>query len=146
MNIRIANLLDIEKILLLEERTFKFYSKSRPDWIDREKRPFNYEFMKNIIESNNGKIFVAEEDNKIVGHCIMNIKEIKNHHIFHDMTNIEIENICIDEQYRKNGIGKKLFEEVKIFAKENGIKNLSLNNICFTEGSKSAGEQKQPWI
>ena len=34
------------------------------------------------------------------------------------MINIEIDEMCINEQFRKKGIGKKLFEDVKNYAKE----------------------------
>jgi ribosomal protein S18 acetylase RimI-like enzyme len=125
MNIRTAGLMDIDKILILEDQIFEIHLQARPDWIG--KNPKNYEYKKAVIEGNNGKIFIAEEDNNIIGLCIINIREINNHHMFHDMTNIEIENICIDEKYKKKGIGKKLFEEVKRFAKENNAKNIELS-------------------
>jgi ribosomal protein S18 acetylase RimI-like enzyme len=43
------------------------------------------------------------------------------------MLNIEIENLIIDEKYRKKGIGKLLFEEVKNYAKEANAKYIELN-------------------
>jgi len=131
MNIRTAEIKDIDKILILEDQIFDIHFKSRPDWIG--KNPKSYEYKKDIIEGNNGKIFIAEENNNIIGLCIINIREIKNHHMFHDMTNIEIENICIDEDYRKKGIGKILFEEVKKFAKEINAKNIELSVWKFNQ-------------
>jgi ribosomal protein S18 acetylase RimI-like enzyme len=134
MNIRTANLTDIEKIMFLENQVFELHSKARPDWIG--KNPTNYDHIKSIIESNNGKIFIAEENGMLIGHCLINVREIKNHHMFHDMKNIEIEDLCIDEKYRKKGIGKKLFEEVKIYAKENGINIIELSVWEFNENAK----------
>ena len=67
--------MDIDEILFLEEQIFELYSKSRPDWI--RKNPLTYDYIKNIIEGNNGKIFVAEFENKIIGHCIVFIRELK---------------------------------------------------------------------
>ena len=115
MNIRTASITDIEKILFLGNQVFKIHSKARPDWI--EKQPIHYDYLKNIIEENNKKIFIAEKNSEIIGYCIVCICEIKNHPIFHDMTNIEIEDLCVDENHRKKGVGKRLFEEVVIFAK-----------------------------
>jgi len=133
MNIREANIMDINKIMDLEDQIFKIHYKARPDWI--EKNPRNYEYKKQFIEENNGKIFIAEEDNKIIGLCIFNIRVIKDHQMFFDMVNIEIENICVDEKYRKKGIGKKLLEKVKIYAKENNIKNIELSVWEFNENA-----------
>lgn len=135
MNIRTANLVDIEKILFLEEQVFQLHSKKRPDWIDCKKRPNNYDFIKNIIESNSGKIFIAEYENEIIGHCIISIREIKNHPMFFDMKNIEIEDLCVDEKYRKKGVGKKLFEEVKMYSKEIGIKYIELSVWEFNKNA-----------
>lgn len=135
MNIRIANVADIEKILPLEEQIFGFHSKTRPDWIDNNKRPFNYEFMKDLIENNNAEIFIAEDDNKIIGHCIVSIREIKNHRMFHNMTNVEIEDLFVDEHYRKKGIGKKLFEEARVFAKEKGAKFIEFGVWEFNQNA-----------
>jgi len=134
MNIRTANLTDIEKILFLENQVFELHSKKRPDWIG--KNPLTYDSIKNIIESNNGKIFIAEDNNEIVGHCIINIREIKNHNMFHDMNNIEIDDLCVDEKHRKKGIGKKLFEEVKTYSKENRINFIELMVWEFNENAR----------
>ena len=135
MNIRTANISDIDKILILEEQVFKLHYNARPDLIDKEKSPNSYEFLRKCIESDNGKIFIAEIDENIIGHCIINIKEIKNHHIYFDMMNIEIDDMCIDEKHRKKGIGKKLFEEVIKFSKEKGIKRLELGVWEFNENA-----------
>jgi len=134
MNIRTANLTDIEKILFLENQVFELHSKARPDWIG--KNPLTYDSIKNTIESNNGKIFIAEDNNEIIGHCIINIREIKNHHMFNDMKNIEIDDLCVDEKYRKKGIGKKLFEEVKTYSKQNGINFIELMVWEFNENAR----------
>jgi ribosomal protein S18 acetylase RimI-like enzyme len=72
------------------------------------------------------KIFVVEENKKIIGHCITKIRQIKDHSLLRDMTNIEIGDLCIDKNYRHKGLGKKLFEEVKKYAKEKNIKTIEL--------------------
>ena len=135
MVIRTASVVDIEKIMILEKQVFDLHSKARPDWIG--KNPLNYDYIKSIIEGNNGIIFVAEDKNEIIGHCIVFIREIKNHHIFHDMTNIEIDDLCIDEKYRQKGIGRRLFEKVKIFAKEKDAKFIELMVWEFNQNAKT---------
>jgi GNAT superfamily N-acetyltransferase len=134
MNIRNANIMDIESILSLEDQVFELHIKARPDWIG--KKPLNHDYIKSIIEGNNGKVFLIENNNEIIGHCIIFIYEIKNHHIFHDMINIVIDDLCIKEQYRKKGFGKKLFEEVKIYAKEIGARNIELTVWEFNKNAK----------
>ena len=139
MNIRSANTMDIEKIMELQTQVFEIHLKARPEWI--KKNPINYDYIKSIIESKNGKIFIVEENNKIIGHCIISIREIKNNVIFEDMTNIEIDEMCINEQFRKKGIGKKLFEEVKIYAKEINANYIELMVWDFNQNAMNFYEK-----
>jgi ribosomal protein S18 acetylase RimI-like enzyme len=137
MIIRTANTTDIDNILVLEEQIFRLHSKARPDWVDETKRLFDHDFMKNCIESDNGKIFLAEDErSNIIGYCVTYIREIINHQVFRDMRNLEIEDLCIDEKHRGGGIGKKLFEEVIKHGKENGIKFIELSVWEFNQNAK----------
>ena len=124
MNIRIANIKDIKEIVSLEDQMYEIHSKARPDWYG--KNQLNHDIIQMIIEGNNEKIFIAEDDNKIIGLCIITIHYIRNHHVFNDMTIIEIDDLIVDEQYRKTGIGKRLFEEVKIYGEKIEAKFIEL--------------------
>jgi len=124
MNIRSANINDIENIINLLPQAHEIHLKARPDWF--KKKPLNLNYIKNIIEAKDGEIFIAEENDIIIGYCIINIRKYKNHEIFEDMENIEIDEMCVDEKYRKKGIGKKLFDKVKIYGKEINAKNIEL--------------------
>ena len=134
MNIRKAIVTDIEKILFLEDQVFEIHLKARPDYV--KNKSVNYDYLKKIIEENNKEIFIAEENNEVIGFCIIHIYELKNHPIFHDMINIEIENICVDKNHRKKGTGKRLFEEVKLFAKNNNARFIELTVWEFNQNAK----------
>jgi ribosomal protein S18 acetylase RimI-like enzyme len=137
MIIRSAHSNDIEGIVKLEEQMSALHVNARPDWFDRNKRPFGSEYIKNIIESNNGdKIFVIEADKKIIGHCITKIRRIKDHPLLRDMTTLEIDDLCIDENHRHKGLGKKLFEEAKKYAEERNIKTIELGVWEFNTNAK----------
>ena len=134
MIIRTAGIMDIDKILSLEDQVFELHARMRPDWIG--KKPMNYDYLKSRIEDKNVKIFVAEDNNEIIGHCFISIRETKNHHMYHDMVNIEIDNLCVDENYRKKGVGKNLFEEVKIYSKNIGAKFIELSVWDFNQNAR----------
>lgn len=59
------------------------------------------------------KCHVAETDNKIVGFCIFYIaySTWKGKIVY-------LDDLFVDEQYRKHGLGKKLIDEVIYYAKE----------------------------
>ena len=133
MHIRAAVIEDIEKILELEKQVFDIHFNARPDRI--KKIPANYDRVKSIIESNDSKIFVAINDKDVLGYCTICIRSIKDHVMLHDMINIVIDDMCIDENQRNKGIGKFFFEEVKNFAKNTGAKNIELNVWEFNENA-----------
>jgi ribosomal protein S18 acetylase RimI-like enzyme len=61
MTIRTANVTDIEKIMLLMNQVFEIHLKARPDWI--VKNPMDYDYIKSIIEGNEGKKLFEEVKN-----------------------------------------------------------------------------------
>jgi len=138
MNIRTAKLEDLEKIILLEEQIFNLHAENRSDWIDNSKIGFNTENFKSIIENpDKGIIFVAEENNNIIGHCIIVISEIKNHFLMKDMKNITIEDLCIEKEYQKKGVGKKLFNEAVNYGRKI---NANILELAVWEFNKNAVE------
>jgi ribosomal protein S18 acetylase RimI-like enzyme len=138
MNIRTAKPEDLEKIILLENQIFNLHAESRSDWIDSSKIGFNTEFFRSIIENpDKGIIFVAEENNNIIGHCIIVISEIKNHFLMKDMKNITIEDLCIEKEYQKKGIGKKLFNEAINYGRKI---NADILELAVWEFNKKAVE------
>ena len=58
---------------------------------------------------------------------VCKIRAVQNHINLKDCMVFSIDEICVDENYRKNGIGTMLIEEAKILAKENNCCRLELN-------------------
>ena len=48
MIIRTAGIMDIDKILSLEDQVFELHARMHPDWIG--KKPMNYDYLKSRIE------------------------------------------------------------------------------------------------
>jgi GNAT superfamily N-acetyltransferase len=137
MRIRTATISDIDNILEIQEQLLILHYDARPDMVSDFKIPLYSRQLKNHIEDRNSKIFVAEEDNKIVGHCIAEIRHTKDHPILRDMTRLEIQDLCVDKDYRFKGIGKALFKAVLIYAEERRIKRIE---VGFWEFNKNAKE------
>jgi ribosomal protein S18 acetylase RimI-like enzyme len=135
MNIRFADINDIDKIILLEDQIFMLHLNARPDWIDENKKPRNYKYLKNCITNNECKIIIVEENENIIGSCIFKHRKIKDHIIFKDMNNIEIDELIIDKKYRRKGIGKIIFKKIIEFAKENDINKIELGVWAFNKGA-----------
>jgi GNAT superfamily N-acetyltransferase len=126
MNIRFADIKDIDEIASLEEQFSKQYSKGRPDIFYDEESSLYYELIKICFEDQNKKILVAEENKKIVGYCIFHIKITEDHPTVYDRKVMFIEVLYVKDEFRKKGIGKMFFNKIKEIANENDIMSIEL--------------------
>jgi RimJ/RimL family protein N-acetyltransferase len=104
------------KIQLDSETKFMMLEKGeRPNNLEGERQR-----IENILESNNSMIFIAEVDNKIVGHLSAYGDSFKrNKHRAYIV-------IGILQAFTEQGIGKKLFEAMDIWARKVSLHRLEL--------------------
>lgn len=79
------------------------------------------EYFKNAIE--NDITLVAVVENKIIGYLI---GSLNTQNSYNKTIQAELDNMCILEEYRKLGIGSKLFNKFKEICKENDINELKV--------------------
>ena len=134
MNIRNAQIEDVNKISELMLQVAKIHSNARKD-IFKEKsiEEIKTEFNNRI--NNKENILVAEENNNIYGVIVYKIKEVKEHINLKDRTTLYIDELVVNEKVRKMGIGKNLFSEVKKIAKEKNYDAVELNCWNFNESA-----------
>ena len=109
--IRKAEIEDFNKVHRLIMQVHKLHVKERTD-IYKDVDPMNFEEFKNELSNINNIYLVAQLENKIVGICFSQIKEISNNRIMKDRKILNIGDICIDKKYQRNGIGKKLYNQI----------------------------------
>ena len=132
MNIRSAQIEDINKISELMLQVAKIHSNARKD-IFKEKSIEEIKTEVNNRINDKENILVAEENNNIHGVIIYKIKEVKEHINLKDRTILWIDELVVDEKVRNKGIGKNLFSEVKKIAKERNYDAVELNCWNFNE-------------
>ncbi len=142
MKIREAKIEDIEQIVIILEQISKIHYEKRPDIFKKKSKN---EIRKNAIEmlkDKKRKIIVAVDDTlKIYGLIIYNIKEVKEHINLRDFKVLWIEELGVDESYRKNGIGKMLMKKVEEDAKILDCKRIELNCWDFNDNAISFYER-----
>lgn len=134
--IRKAEFFDLEQIQKLSQELIKFEENivkseylTSLNWALSNKGFENY---KSNIEKETNYIFVACDNENIVGYmtCWINKK-----HDWDKYDTIEIGNLYVKDEYRKNGIGSKFMEIAKDICKENGIKYLELKVLNDNENA-----------
>ena len=123
--IRKAEISDFQGVHKLIMQVHKLHVNERND-IDKDVDPMNFDEFKTELSNSNNIYLIAEFKNEIVGICFSQIKEISNNKIMKDRKILHIENICVDENHQKKGIGKKLYKQIVQLAKEKNIDNIEL--------------------
>ena len=132
-----ADLFEIEKLNkeLFELEFNNFDSSLIEDWpLTQEGKEYFEDAIKNDI------VLVACVDGKIVGYLA---GTLNSQYSYNNIVQAELDNMCIMNEYRKLGIGSKLFEEFKKICKENKINEIkviaSYNNTNAIAFYKSNG-------
>ncbi len=130
--IRKAKISDFQGIHNLIMQVHKLHVNERND-IYKDVDPMDFEEFRTELSNSNNIYLIAESENEIVGICFSQIKEISNNKIMKNRKILHIENICVDENHQKKGIGKKLYKQIVQLAKEKNIDNIELMVWGFNE-------------
>ncbi|MDU4938097.1 MAG: GNAT family N-acetyltransferase [Clostridium sp.] len=65
--------------------------------------------------------------------CMASIKEVSNQPVLKDRRVGHLDVLCVDEMYRKRGIGKKLCDEIIFRLREKGVVSLELMVWSFNK-------------
>ena len=105
----------------------KDYTKGNPIFKSKKNKvSFYKKFVARMIRSRNGGVFVAQIDDKLVGHTIVEITKLPP--IFVHEKEAHVHEIYVEKKYRKKGIGTKLLSAANVWAKE----NIGRTNTCIS--------------
>ncbi|HZK39080.1 MAG TPA: GNAT family N-acetyltransferase [Clostridia bacterium] len=134
--IRKAQKSDSKGVLRLLEQIAELHHQGRPDIFKGHTKKYSEDELSEILKEAGKPVFVAvDEDNNVLGYVFCMIAHYKDHAVFNDYRSLYIDDFCVDERARGQNIGKKLFDAVKIYAKEVGVYNIDLNVWAFNEGA-----------
>lgn len=123
MEIGVPKVNDLEIIDKIALQVHECHVKWRPDIFEHASSIINKEELEKMIESE--EIFVAKVEGRVVGYVILSKREgKKNGYLYRKQ--LDIDAIGVDEAYRNKGIGTKLLEYVKEYAKNNDYTDLRL--------------------
>lgn len=136
MMIRRAKERDIEGINHLLRQVLMVHHNGRPDLFKANAKKYTDEELAEIIKDDTKPIFVAvDEAEQVLGYAFCIMQQYNNHEIMTDIRTLYIDDLCVDEQLRGQHIGKRLYEYVINFAKEQKFYNVTLNVWCLNESA-----------
>ncbi len=127
MEIRRACKKDMNGINSLLRQVLEVHHNGRPDIFKSGGKKYTDEELLAIIADDTRPIFVAVENETVMGYAFCIFQQHKDNNILTDIKTIYIDDLCVDESIRGKHIGTRLYDYVVNFAKENGCYNVTLN-------------------
>lgn len=127
MEIRFAQAKDIPGILSLLRQVGEVHHQGRPDIFRDGAQKYGASQILSMLDSSGTPIFVAVEDDKVLGYGFCMFKQYKNDPVIADHSEIYIDDLCVDENCRGQHIGRAIYNEILRYAKMRRCYNVTLN-------------------
>ncbi len=136
MDIRFAKTKDIPGMIDLLQQVGEVHHQIRPDLFRSGAQKYNVSDLEELLKDPDRPIFIAEIDGKVAGYafCILQITE--GNPVLRDRKVVYIDDLCVDESRRGQGIAKTLYGRVLSFARELGCDAVTLNVWCGNSAEK----------
>ena len=138
MEIRLANAADIPELGRLLLQVHDVHAKGRPDLFAPGARKYDDAELEELLRDDEVWIFVADEgDGHLSGHAFCRFEHHAGVHGWQDVDSLHIDDICVDEAVRGQGIATTLYQHVLAFAREKGFYNVTLNVWDCNPGARA---------
>ena len=127
MEIRFAQAKDVTGILALLRQVGEVHHQGRPDIFRNGAQKYGASQILSMLDSSATPIFVAVEDDKVLGYGFCMFKQYKNDPVIADHSTIYIDDLCVDENHRGLHIGRAIYQEILRYAKMRRCYNVTLN-------------------
>lgn len=140
-SVRRAEKRDIPAILDLLVQVDMVHHNGRPDLFKGPATKYSAEELEAILENEETPVFVcADGADRVLGHgfCVM---QHSGGQLLEEHTTLYIDDICVDEAARGQGVGRALYEHILAYARERGAYNVTLNVWSCNPGAMAFYEK-----
>ena len=141
MTIRFATSADISGILQLLYQVGDVHHQIRPDIFRAGALKYDAPALQTLLQDSSRPIFVAEEDNTLLGYCFCVIKDYRGSGVQTDRVEVYIDDLCVEETCRGQGVATALYRHVTNWAKDMGCAFISLNVWCGNDSAMAFYEK-----
>ena len=135
MTIRLAETRDIPGLISLLYQVGGVHHDIRPDIFREKAIKYTPEELEAILKDETLPIFVCDDDGFVAGYCFCQLRQYQGSTVLTDRKELYIDDLCVDETRRGQGIAKALYAHVCAYAKDCGCAFLTLNVWCGNEGA-----------
>ena len=127
MEIRFAKAQDVPGIIKLLQQVGRVHHDGRPDLFRVNAQKYGPSQVMEMLGKVDNPIFVAAEDEQVLGYGFCEIEYYKRHSVMNDRITLYIDDLCVLESCRGKHIGTAIYQEILRYAKYRGCYNVTLN-------------------
>ena len=127
MTIRFAEVRDIPGMIDLLQQVGEVHHKIRPDQFRSGAQKYNERDLEELLKDPARPIFIADMDGAVAGYAFCILQVTENNSVLCDRKVIYIDDLCVDEGHRRQGIAKQLYDRVLEYARELRCDAVTLN-------------------
>ena len=141
MEIRLATSADISGMIRLLYQVGDVHHVIRPDIFRSGALKYDENALQTLLQDTTRPVFAAVEGDDLLGYCFCVIKYYRGSGVQTDRVEIYIDDLCVEETCRGQGIATALYRHVTAWAKELGCDFISLNVWCGNDSAMAFYEK-----
>ena len=141
MEIRLAQTGEIPGMINLLRQVGQVHHDIRPDLFREGAQKYSEEDLTALLQDATRPIFVGVEDGRMLGYCFCVIKDYRGSGVQTDRVEVYIDDLCVEETCRGQGVATALYRHVTNWAKDMGCTFVSLNVWCGNDSAMAFYEK-----
>ena len=102
----------------------------RPDIFRAGALKYTEQDLQALLADESHPVFAALEGETVLGYCFCVIKDTRGSTVLTDRVEVYIDDLCVEEDCRGQGVAKALYEHTCTWAKDLGCEFVTLNVWC----------------
>ena len=135
MFIRKADAGDIPGLISLLLQVGQVHHELRPDIFRSRTLKYDQAALEELLTDQNRPVFVALEGDFVAGYCFCVHREYRGSGVSTDRRELYVDDLCVDEHRRGQGIAAALYRHVTDYARESGCSFITLNVWCGNDSA-----------
>lgn len=141
MEIRFAMERDVAGILALLRQVGQVHHEGRPDLFRDKACKYGASQILTMLNDPQNPIFIAAREEKVLGYAFCKMQSHPEDPVLTNVESLYIDDLCVDEACRGQGVGKALYETVCRYAKSRKCYNVTLNVWSCNEAAMAFYEK-----
>lgn len=128
--VRLATEQDIPGIVQLLLQVGEVHHQIRPDIFRNGCLKYDETALKALLQDKDRPVFVAMDEGSVAGYCFCVLREYQGTGVSTHRREIYIDDLCVDEHHRGQGIATRLYRHTLDYAKTLDCQFVTLNVWC----------------